>query len=538
MISQWRQRIVYFVLLPAITIAACILGYFTWRTTSAATRLGERTIAEATLLLVREKVDIIEQYVIQADREAFQMVHLASPDAVDLRFRELGDEVIPSVHALALLDDSGNPVVFSTRGATSEARAFRKVFFERIMPDLELERERVGRLRHHHVAHGRRDYLISYRVRRHNGRRWYLIASHDTDFIVREQFPSLFATEEGKRSYNVVDRHNQIRYGRSLAQAGDYVVGHRFPTTLYNWRLQVAPKQAPRLEAQARSRVLNEVALIGTSLMVILLGAAFLLYAADKERRLNALKSEFIANVSHELKTPLSVIRMFGEMLLSRRVRNENKRTQYLEIICRESERLSTLIENVLDFAALERGKRKYDLRRGNLAEVIEGAIETFRYRMEKEGVEVRFFPPGSEVVLSFDEQALVLGVINLLDNAAKFGDGLPIDVHLESKERWVEVRVRDRGPGIKPEDRRRIFDRFYRGGSTRAVRGSGIGLSLVKHIAEAHGGKAWASAASGGGALVSFSIPLPKPGSEPQKKQAESGSLRTSATTSRAEVP
>jgi two-component system phosphate regulon sensor histidine kinase PhoR len=341
-----------------------------------------------------------------------------------------------------------------------------------------------------------------------HGRRFYIAAHHDTGYLIRTVFPDMFRSESGKEWHNVVDEDNRRIFGPNLASAGDYVVGLRFPTTLYQWRLQVAPKTAPLLKATGRTSRVNQGALIGLSLAVILIAVAFILYAADKERRLARLKSDFIANVSHELKTPLSVIKMFGEMLLTKRVRDEAKQDEYLEIICSESERLSGLIENVLDFAALERGKRQYEMRQCELGEVVARAVETFHYRFERVGTEVRVHRIGDPPQARVDDQALMLAVINLLDNAVKYGEGTPVDVTVETLAEAIEIRVRDHGPGIPEHDRKRVFERFYRSPSAGRTRGSGIGLSLVEHIAEAHGGRTWADNASGGGAVVTISIP------------------------------
>ncbi|MFW5920251.1 MAG: sensor histidine kinase [Polyangiales bacterium] len=507
---RWRFRLLYFVLLPAIVVAAGILGYYSWQTASQFARLGEETIVQSTLLLVREKVDRIEQQIIEADNTVFEIVDPAAPEAIETEWPAAAPKLTPSVRAVLLLDDSGNILSYAYRGSKKERRALRKIFLERIMPDLELERQKVGKLKHLHRSYADQSHLISYQAMRHRGRRYYAIAHHDTEHIIQTELPELFATEEGKRLYNVVDGDNRRVYGPGLAGAGDYLVGHRFPTTLYGWRLQVAPKQAPLLDAKGRSRAYNEVALVATAFLVIVLGLVFLLYAADKERRLNALKSEFIANVSHELKTPLSVIRMFGELLLTRRVQNREKQEQYLEIVCRESERLSALIENVLDFSALERGKQQYDLEEGDLADVVSRAIETFRYRVEREGTEVRFEQRGELPAIPIDEDAILLALVNLLDNAVKYGDGTPVDVVLERTDAEARIRVRDRGPGIASQDLKRVFERFYRGRRPRQTRGSGIGLSIVRHIAEAHGGRTWAENAEDGGAIVTLAIPLP----------------------------
>jgi two-component system phosphate regulon sensor histidine kinase PhoR len=379
-----------------------------------------------------------------------------------------------------------------------------------VLPDLELERRADGQLRHLHRTYANRSYLFSYQTTRHAGRRYYLIAYHDTNYFVQQVFPTLFVTDDGKHGYNVVDEDNRRIYGASLNRAGDYLVGRRFPTTLYGWRLQVAPKQAPLLEARRRSGFVTELALVALSFVVILLGVLFLLYAAAKERRMNALRTEFVANVSHELKTPLSVVRMFAEMLLTNRARSVEKERQYLELILREAERLSALVENVLDFSALEGGKQLFSLRDGDLVEVVQRALDSFRFRFERDGGEVRFEPPEGLPQLRFDEQALLLGLMNMLDNAVKYGGvKAPIDLSIERGRRHVYLRVRDRGPGIPESELKRVFERFYRVKREGDVRGSGIGLALVKRIAEGHGGRAWAENAADGGAIVSLSIPL-----------------------------
>ncbi len=515
--SSWRYRVLYFVLLPAIGVAAVILGYYTWVAASRFERLGEQTIADSTLLLVREKVDSLEQYIIAQDNVAFRSIDLSNPASLDETWRPLAAELTPSVRALVVLDDTGEILGASVRGSNRDE--FLKVLEEHMLPEMDLARLPVGQLKHLHRRYDGRNYLLSYKAFRHEGRRLYAIAHHDTGYIVREELPRLFATDEGKRQYNVVGEDNRRVYGPSLANAGDYLVGHRFPTTLYNWRLQVAPKQAPLLEREGRSRRVTDLAMLGTSFLVVLLGMAFLVYAANKERRLNELKGEFIANVSHELKTPLSSVRMFGDLLMRDLERSQrgktltaDKRRQYLEIICRESERLTALIENVLDFAALERGRQKVALHEGDLVGTLAAAIETFRYRVEHEGIEVDLDVRGEIPPVMIDEQAIVLAAINLMDNAVKYGERTPITVTVERVRDFVQVRVRDRGPGIPADAEKRIFDRFYRSRRDRQqVRGSGIGLSLVKHIALAHGGRAFARNADDedGGAIVGFAIPV-----------------------------
>ena len=500
------------ILVPLIVAAAGVLGYFTWETASQYEELGASSIAHSTLLLVQEKVDRIEQQIISRDNAVFHLVELGDlvdgtdPEGLRNRWLPLAERISPSVREVVILTDALEVVDYVSRAAVHEQPAFLRLFRQHIAPELDLDTLPSDQLRHLHATVNGTSYLVSYTLASYGDQTFVLAAHHDTGYIVRTELPRLVGNEEGGAYLNVVDEESHRIFGDSLSQVADYIVGLRFPTTLYRWRMQVAPKDAPLLKEQARRRELNKAGLIALSVAVLLVGVGFLLFATWQERRLNVLKSEFIANVSHELKTPLSAVRMFGEMLLTQRVTNENKRKQYLEIICREAEQLSSLIENVLDFAALERGKQSYTPEEADLAEIVQRAVETVRHRLE--GTELRVHAPEQLPHVLVDAQAVLLATINLLDNALKYGEGTPIDVHLDVRPGELCISVRDRGPGIPRAEVRRVFDRFYRVRRPgQQQRGSGIGLSLVKHIADAHGGRAWASNAIDGGAIVSFSV-------------------------------
>jgi two-component system phosphate regulon sensor histidine kinase PhoR len=283
--------------------------------------------------------------------------------------------------------------------------------------------------------------------------------------------------------------------------------------------------------------------MVSLSAIVIVAGAIAMVLVAEKERRVSALKSEFVANVSHELKTPLALVRMFAEMLQSGRVQGDAKRQEYLDIIVRESERLSALIENVLDFARLERGRGSYEFTEGDVGEAVNRAANVLRYRAEREGVRLVVDIAPELPRARIDERAIQLAVVNLVDNALKYapdGEEIVVRATRDAAEGTVRVDVVDRGPGVPAEERIRIFERFVRlpgpsqpsqkTAAGHPVRGSGIGLALVKHIAESHGGRAWVeSDETKPGSTFSFSIPA---GSEVAEEKQQTAQLTAGSQT------
>lgn len=517
-----RSKRAYLFVLPVPVLAAGVLGYYSYLTAAQFEQLGAESIAEQSVLVLEDRVHEIDGRIIAADNRAFRFVDFAEPEASLSQWRQHASEETPSVRALAVLDDRLEVVAFAARVRREDIGATERWLVERVAPELDLPTLRPGLLKHLHRRVDGRSQLVSYKALLRNGRRVYLVAEHDVGYLTREVFPEVLGPGTSPPWHNVVDEENRSVFGPSLAQAGDYVVGRRFPTTLYLWRLQVAPSAAGELQAKGRTSRFNQVALIGLSFAIIMIAVVFLLLAADKERRLASLKSDFIATVSHELKTPLSVIRMFGEMLLTGRVPDTSKRQEYLEIICSETERLSGLIENVLDFAALERGRRNYEMREHDVSDIAGRAIEALHYRFERESARVELVRVGESALGLVDEQAILLVAVNLLDNAMKYAPGTPVEMIVETTADEIQLRVRDHGPGIPPADLKRVFDRFYRTRGSERARGSGIGLAIVKRIAEEHDGRAWAQNADDGGALVAIAIPRrraahpPRPTPEP----------------------
>ena len=500
-----RERKLTFWLVPVMLVAVVVLIVVTFRNSFQLERLRQQSVVEATLTLANEKADRLDKQIIEQDNTVLSLIDLQERLDFGSEWLKVADRQTPTVRAVLLIDISSaarDVVAFASRVPVGEAEGFRRLFLGSVWRDLKLGRPNAEELRHLHGSYQGRSLLVSYWQRKLANRRYLLVAWHDVPSIVHELFPKLYAASDTFSRVNVVDAEGRIVYGPSLSPGG-FTIGRGFETTLYKWRLNVALVSAEELAAAVARRRFLEIALVGLSWLVVLAGLAVVLLAAARERKLSNLKSDFVANVSHELKTPLSLVRMFGELLQSGRVDSEEKKQKYLEIIVTESERLTALIENVLDFAKLEREKSAYSFAESDIGSVVHRAIEACKLRAQREGMELCLQIEPQLPSIALDERAIEIAVVNLIDNALKYApDGKAIRVEVAALGKEIQVRVCDQGTPLPPEDRIRIFERFVRGRGplSKRVRGSGIGLALVKHIADAHRGRAWVESSKDGG--------------------------------------
>jgi two-component system phosphate regulon sensor histidine kinase PhoR len=251
------------------------------------------------------------------------------------------------------------------------------------------------------------------------------------------------------------------------------------------------------------------VVLAGT----LALGLTLALRGVRKEAALTRARADFLTSVTHELKTPLASIRLFSEMLLEGRVASDEKRREYHRLLAGEAERLSTLIENVLDLGRLERGERALDVREQELVEVVREMVERFAPLAQRDGMVVDAKLPEAPLVARFDRGALAQSLLNLLDNARKYArSGGRIDVALERGGGRAELVVRDFGPGVPERERAAIFEPFVRGAREQdgATPGLGLGLHLSRSLLRAQGGElALAPPDDGVGARFVATLPL-----------------------------
>lgn len=297
---------------------------------------------------------------------------------------------------------------------------------------------------------------------------------------------------------------------------GDFVPLAALPGELSSLQVGLPAAAWQRLAGKAERPFQLAAFLIAALAALLALGVAFLWRGVQREMALARMKTEFVANVSHELKTPLSLIRLFGETLLLERVSRPEQRSRYYQIIARESERLGHLIANVLSFAGIEAGKKTYELLPCDLGEAVRETYDSYRFHLEEKGFEHRLEIEPDLPRVRADPDAVAQALINLLENAVKYSPReKTVRVSVRSGDGAVRISVEDRGVGISPRDQARVWEEYYRTREARALatRGSGLGLSLVRHIVRAHGGRVELESSPGQGST--FTLVFPAMGAE-----------------------
>lgn len=248
-------------------------------------------------------------------------------------------------------------------------------------------------------------------------------------------------------------------------------------------------------------------------LSLFLAGGILLTYrTVTKEIGLAKLKSDFVANVSHELRTPLALIRLYAETLEMGRLHGQEKHLEYYQIIRKESERLTGLINNILDFSRIEAGRKEYSFRETDLGELVRNTLDAYRFQIERNGFVYEEKISDDLPPIQVDREAIARSLLNLVNNAIKYStQDKFLGVSLYRSNGAIKLEVADHGIGIPHTEQSKIFDKFYRVGDplVHDTKGSGLGLSLVRHIAQAHGGEIGVESAPGRGSKFIMTLPL-----------------------------
>jgi signal transduction histidine kinase len=487
---------------PAVTVA--LLGYVSLRQWERSAELLFREQARDVASMAADKIEMLLR---QSDDELLGRL-ATMVERGDLRPETLEafTRATPLVQRLYLFDRGGRLLYPSTPGERDAA------LFAALLGEVSRGLwERGGR---RDVVAGDRSMLAAV-LRGRDGTPVLAAVARDPVHLQREILDRTLKALDSPIICVIVDEAGRPVSDDAAAVAGaSLLVTVPFRQALPTWRVALYQPAGASPRQSVRRQVMLFTAAFGVLLVVIVAGLVVTYRLVRRETEMARLKSDFVANVSHDLKTPLSVIRMFGETLEMDRVRDEAARREYYRVITRESERLSRLIDNVLDFSRIEGGRRRYERLPTAVEPLVRDVIEAFAYPLTRQGfkVEVHVAPDLPEVPL--DAEAIVQALANLVDNAIKYSaerKTLRVEAALADGE--LALSVADEGIGIAKDEHRRIFEKFYRVGhsETQGRRGSGVGLALVRHVAEAHGGRVIVESVPGEGSRFTIRIPVMK---------------------------
>ncbi len=486
-------------MVPATIVAA--LGYVSLRHWQASAELLFREQARDTAVMAADKIEMTlreaEDTLLDRLQTALAGAHSLSGALAQFRADH------PLVHRLYLFNRQGELLYPASRHEGDAA------IFARLLAEVSQGFwERGGR---RELTGGDQIALASV-LRGPDERPVLATITWNIDVLCEAILARTFRALEAPTILAVIDERDRPLYSKEPLDGADRVLVVPFRERLATWRLAVyqAPGLSPR--QAVRRQVMLFTAAFGVLLAVIVVGIAVAWRLMRREAEMAQLKSDFVANVSHDLKTPLSVIRMFGETLEMGRVTEASQRQEYYRVIARESERLSRLIENVLDFARIEGGRRTYAIVPTAVEPVIRDTLDAFEHALTSEGFKLDVLMPPDLPEVPLDGEAVAQALGNLVDNAIKYSGEhkiLTVEARLVGAE--LALSVADAGVGIPREEQGRIFEKFYRAGrsETQGRRGSGVGLTLVRHIAEAHGGRVTVESAPGAGSRFTLWLPV-----------------------------
>jgi two-component system phosphate regulon sensor histidine kinase PhoR len=503
-----QNQLAIFIAIGLIVISTAALSFVSYHYTVRRENAVETTLEQNTVRQVLHYVDLIEQKLLDNDRVLSEMVNVDDPaswpamaDAI-----KKADLNVDQVYFLRLqgLKTLYPPYSYEIRNQWGRFHASLR----------ELDLDNLPPSQPHHLHKERPDnyFFLTYVLRETlSGSRILVCYQLNIDSIIAMLDKQLRELQD--RFYvSIVDFENNGVYGQPISRNSKYFFETRFPTTLYKWILQMVPRNYTELEQGMKNQRRTNIFFIVLSMSTIFFSLAIIYGAWQRDRQLRQLKENFISNVSHELKTPLSLIRMFSEILVMGRVKSDDKKQEYYRIIFSESDRMSRLINNLLDFANLVRGIEQKHFEKINLAQVVYKALEAYRYEIQKDGFLLNLETDPDVPDSYADPNAITMAFLNLLDNSVKYSrDQKQIDVRVRRNDGFLDLSVQDRGIGIPQDEQQKIFDQFYRGSdaSVRRIRGSGIGLAITRRVAKMHGGDVLVESEAGKGSIFTLRIPI-----------------------------
>jgi signal transduction histidine kinase len=286
---------------------------------------------------------------------------------------------------------------------------------------------------------------------------------------------------------------------------------HKMEVLFPSWEITVSSPKTSTVEFLGMRAPLLSIGFAFLVISILALGMFIIYRDIRREEELSKMKSEFVSNVSHELKTPIAAIRMLADNLRENRIESETRRTEYYQLISKEGARLSHLIESILDFSRIEERRKAFRLERHDLSQIVSDTVCQFKSLVEERSQAISTDITEALPEVLVDPDAIALAVFNLLDNAVKYSErDTPICVRVRRGDNCLCIEVEDHGVGISKVDREKIFEKFYRvhDNEGKKIPGSGIGLTLVREIAQAHNGHAHVHSRLGVGSTFEILLP------------------------------
>ncbi len=341
-----------------------------------------------------------------------------------------------------------------------------------------------------------------------------LVYQIDKEFVLTKLLSDI--EKKGNLGYNIqlgiFSEEESLLYPAKTPSPPRALAAESFSQFFPSWRLVLFDKMGKTVELIVRKEKRLYGAVLFGIFSIILVGIIMTLKAAMHEAKVARMKSEFVSSVSHELKTPLSLIRLFGETLELDHVKDKKQRKQFSGIIARESQRLSHLIDNVLDFSKIDSGRKEYAFEEADLVKVVSNTLEAYKFHLRDQGFEFVVSLPQSPILMQLDKDAISQALLNLLSNAEKYSkERKYIGVDVIPKDNNVWISVKDKGSGIPESSLKHLFDKFFRGedGAALDAQGSGLGLTIVKHIVESHRGQISVESKVGQGSRFTIKLPI-----------------------------
>ncbi len=330
-------------------------------------------------------------------------------------------------------------------------------------------------------------------------------------FLELHWWPQVISAQGEDLEAALYSTDGNVLFGSPPTETPPFAVMHDVRIDERPWLIQIWPNNPEAIHTDMRQRQNLSMAILVFVAALLVFGGYITVRIVRRELEIARMRADFVSTVSHEFRSPLTGIRHLGEMLLDDRAIDMKKQHHYFKMIVQESDRLTRLVENILDFSRMEEGRRKYRFEPLNTSRWLQRLVADFETEFTTDGVAVETDIPEGLPTISADGEALGSAVHNLLDNAVKYSSGAKVVwLGAEAAGGKVRIAIRDRGVGISERDQKHIFDRFYRadGEISKRIKGAGLGLSLVRHIVTAHGGKVECESRVGEGSTFSIRLP------------------------------